>query len=141
MPCSRTTLGMVNVHASLLPRYRGAAPVHRAVIAGERETGVTIMRVVRALDAGPMLAHVRCAIGATDTSEEVERDLATLGADLLISTLDRIASGTAQETPQDDTLSRTASLDPRGCTHRLELSANGSQTLRGSTRGRTRTPF
>ena len=51
-------LGMVNVHASLLPRYRGAAPVHRAVIAGERETGVTIMRVVKALDAGAMLAKV-----------------------------------------------------------------------------------
>ena len=51
-------LGMINVHASLLPKYRGAAPVHRAVIAGERETGVTIMRVVRALDAGPMLATV-----------------------------------------------------------------------------------
>ena len=51
-------LGMINVHASLLPRYRGAAPVHRAVIAGERETGVTIMRVVKALDAGPMLATV-----------------------------------------------------------------------------------
>ena len=49
-------LGMINVHASLLPRYRGAAPVHRAVIAGDRETGVTIMRVVKALDAGPMLA-------------------------------------------------------------------------------------
>ena len=51
-------LGMINVHASLLPRYRGAAPIHRAVIAGDRETGVTIMRVVKALDAGPMLATV-----------------------------------------------------------------------------------
>ena len=53
--------GFINVHASLLPRYRGAAPVHRAVIAGERETGVTIMRVVQALDAGPMLAHAHAA--------------------------------------------------------------------------------
>ena len=94
-------LGMVNVHASLLPRYRGAAPVHRAVMAGERETGVTIMQVVKALDAGPMLADLRRAIGPDDTSEEVERDLATLGAGLLVSTLDRIAQGTAQETPQD----------------------------------------
>ena len=51
-------LGMINVHASLLPRYRGAAPVHRAIIAGDTETGVTIMRVVKALDAGPMLAKV-----------------------------------------------------------------------------------
>src|SRR5438132_5988831 len=55
-------LGMVNVHASLLPRYRGAAPVHRAIMAGEAETGVTIMRVVKALDAGPMLAAKRRAI-------------------------------------------------------------------------------
>jgi methionyl-tRNA formyltransferase len=68
-------LGMVNVHASLLPRYRGAAPVHRAIIAGERETGVTIMRVVRALDAGPMLTTVRRPIGPDETSDEVERDL------------------------------------------------------------------
>ena len=50
-------LGMINVHASLLPRWRGAAPVHRAIMAGDRETGVTIMRVVQALDAGPMLAR------------------------------------------------------------------------------------
>ena len=73
-------LGMINVHASLLPRYRGAAPVHRAVIAGERETGVTIMRVVKALDAGPMLAAARRPIGADETSDDVERDLAQLGA-------------------------------------------------------------
>ena len=77
-------LGMINVHASLLPRYRGAAPVHRAVIAGERETGVTIMRVVKALDAGPMLATARRPIGRDETSEEVERDLARLGAALLV---------------------------------------------------------
>src|SRR6266851_694544 len=55
-------LGLVNVHGSLLPRYRGAAPVHRAVIAGERETGITIMRVVKALDAGPVLATARWSI-------------------------------------------------------------------------------
>jgi methionyl-tRNA formyltransferase len=61
-------LGMINVHASLLPRYRGAAPVHRAIIAGEHATGVTIMRVVKALDAGPMLATVRMGIGPDETS-------------------------------------------------------------------------
>ena len=66
---------MINVHASLLPRYRGAAPVHRAVIAGERETGVTIMRVVKALDAGPMLADGAPPDRPDETSEEVERDL------------------------------------------------------------------
>lgn len=101
-------LGMVNVHASLLPRYRGAAPVHRAIVAGERETGVTIMRVVKALDAGPMLADSRRPIGPDETSEEVERDLAHLGAPLLVATLDRLAAGTARETPQDDSASTYA---------------------------------
>ena len=92
--------GLLNVHASLLPRYRGAAPVHRAVIAGERETGVTIMRVVQALDAGPMLARVARPIGASETSDDVERDLARLGAALLVETLDRLADGDVTETPQ-----------------------------------------
>jgi len=95
-------LGLINVHASLLPKYRGAAPVHRAVIAGERETGVTIMRVLKALDAGPMLAKAWRAIGPEETSEEVERDLARVGATLMMSTLDAISRGEAIETPQDE---------------------------------------
>ena len=88
-------LGMVNVHASLLPRYRGAAPVHRAIIAGERETGITIMRVVRALDAGPMLATARRPIEPDETSEDVERDLARIGAGLAVSTIERLVDGRA----------------------------------------------
>jgi methionyl-tRNA formyltransferase len=96
-------LGMINVHASLLPRHRGAAPVHRAVIAGDAKTGVTIMRVVKALDAGAMLATVERPIGPNDTSDEVERDLASLGAALLVQTLDRLAVGPIDEVPQDDT--------------------------------------
>jgi methionyl-tRNA formyltransferase len=95
-------LGMVNVHASLLPQYRGAAPVHRAVIAGETETGVTIMRVVKALDAGGMLAKVTRAIGPDDTSDEVERDLASLGANLLVTTIDALADDRVSEAPQND---------------------------------------
>jgi methionyl-tRNA formyltransferase len=95
-------LGLINVHASLLPRYRGAAPVQRAIIAGERETGVTIMRVVKALDAGAMIAKVHRAIGPDDTSDEVERDLGRLGATLLVETTDALAAGNAVETPQDD---------------------------------------
>jgi len=94
--------GMINVHASLLPHYRGAAPVHRAIIAGATETGVTIMRVVKALDAGPMLATVTRPIGPDETSDRVERGLATLGADLLVRTTDALAAGTVRETPQDD---------------------------------------
>ncbi len=95
-------LGMINVHASLLPAYRGAAPVHRAVIAGETETGVTIMRVVQALDAGPMLATVRHPIGPDDTSLDVEGALAELGAPLLLEVAGLLAEGRAIETPQDD---------------------------------------
>jgi len=101
-------IGMINVHASLLPKYRGAAPVHRAIVAGERETGVTIMHVVKALDAGPMLATTRRAIGPDETSEEVERDLARLGATLLVAAVDDLAAGRAIETPQDDALATYA---------------------------------
>jgi methionyl-tRNA formyltransferase len=96
------THGMINVHASLLPKYRGAAPVHRAVIAGDAETGVTIMRVVKALDAGPIMARAVRAIGPDDTSDVVERDLAALGATLLLSVVDDLAAGRAHETPQDE---------------------------------------
>jgi len=93
-------LGMLNVHASLLPRYRGAAPIHRAVMAGERETGITIMRVVKALDAGPMLAAARRPIGPDETSDEVERDLARIGAGLLVATIERLLEGGLAEVEQ-----------------------------------------
>ena len=94
-------LGMINVHASLLPKYRGAAPVHRAVMAGEEETGVPIMRVIRELDAGGLFATATRPIGPEETSVEVERDLAELGANLLLDVVDAMAAGTAREEPQD----------------------------------------
>ncbi|MFA5907642.1 MAG: methionyl-tRNA formyltransferase [Vicinamibacterales bacterium] len=95
-------LGLINVHASLLPRHRGASPVHRAVIGGDAATGVTIMRVVKALDAGPMLSRVIVPIGADDTTSSVEADLAVRGAELLVATLDDIEAGRATEIPQDE---------------------------------------
>jgi methionyl-tRNA formyltransferase len=95
-------LGMINVHASLLPAYRGAAPVHRAVIAGDTETGVTIMRVVQELDAGPMLARAAIPIGPDATSPEIETRLAERGAALLLDVVEQLANATAVETPQDD---------------------------------------
>src|ERR1043165_6200793 len=95
-------LGMINVHASLLPKYRGAAPVHRAVINGDPETGVTIMRVVKELDAGGMFVKVIRPIGPEDTSDVVEADLAEMGAELLASVIDQLAVGTAREQPQDE---------------------------------------
>jgi methionyl-tRNA formyltransferase len=96
--------GLVNVHASLLPKYRGAAPIQRAVMAGDRQTGVTIMRIVRELDAGAMFARTVRPILPDATSEDVERDLAEAGAALLVEVVDAIAAGTAREEPQDDSL-------------------------------------
>jgi methionyl-tRNA formyltransferase len=96
--------GLINVHASLLPRYRGASPVHRAVINGDPETGVTIMRIVKQLDAGPILAAARVPIGIDDTTTIVEATLAVRGAELLVTTLDAMEEGTARETPQDESL-------------------------------------
>jgi methionyl-tRNA formyltransferase len=95
-------LGLINLHASLLPKYRGAAPIHRAVLAGDSETGITIMRVVKALDAGPMLSSVARAIGPEETSVDVELDLARLGAQALVNAVDALSAGTATETPQDE---------------------------------------
>jgi len=97
-------LGLINVHASLLPKYRGASPVHRAVIAGDAETGVTIMRVVKALDAGPMLSRVRIPITDNDTTTVIEAALAARGAELLSTTLTEIEQGRAIETVQDEAL-------------------------------------
>lgn len=102
-------LGMINIHASLLPKYRGAAPVHRAVINGDRETGVTIMRVVTELDAGPMLATVRVPIGPDDRTPDLERTLAQAGADLVVRVVDQLSEGTAVEIPQDHAAATYAS--------------------------------
>ena len=73
-------LGCINIHGSLLPRWRGAAPIHRAILAGDAETGVTIMRMDEGLDTGPMLLAERTPISAADTAETVHDRLAELGA-------------------------------------------------------------
>jgi methionyl-tRNA formyltransferase len=84
-------LGCLNIHASLLPRWRGAAPIHRAVLAGDRQTGVTIMRMEAGLDTGPMLLSRTTPIGAGDTTGVLHDRLSQLGADLILDALDRIA--------------------------------------------------
>jgi methionyl-tRNA formyltransferase len=94
-------LGMINVHASLLPRWRGAAPIQRAILAGDQETGITIMRVIPELDAGPMLATVPTPIRVDESSVDLEQRLAALGADLLGETIEAMARGPVTETPQD----------------------------------------
>ena len=94
-------LGMINVHASILPRYRGAAPIQRAVLAGDPETGVSIMRVASELDAGPVFSIARAPIPPDATSGDMAEVLATLGAEHLIPIVDALAEGRAVETPQD----------------------------------------
>ena len=103
-------LGMINVHTSLLPKYRGAAPIQRAIIAGETETGVTIMRVVPELDSGPILATRSRKIGTDETSIQVERDLACLGGNLLLELLPALITGTLRETSQDERLATYAPM-------------------------------
>lgn len=95
-------LGMINVHASLLPRWRGAAPVHRAVLAGDERTGVTIMRVVLQLDAGPMLASVATSIDPNETSDMLEHRLAQLGADAVAPVMARLEAGDQTAAVQDE---------------------------------------
>ena len=97
-------LGCINVHASLLPRWRGGAPIHRAIIEGDKESGVTIMRMVQKLDAGDMISRVVLPIEETDTAETLFHKLSDAGAKLLIETLPAIEAGTITETPQDEAL-------------------------------------
>lgn len=98
-------LGCYNIHASLLPRWRGAAPIHRALLAGDAETGVTIMAVVPALDAGDMLAKASIPIKATDTTHSLHEALRQIGATLMVETLQQLAMNDALTAiPQDENL-------------------------------------
>jgi len=103
-------LGCVNVHASLLPRYRGAAPVAWAILNGERVTGITTMLMDEHLDTGPMLLRKEIEISAEVTAGELSAQMAQLGADLVLPTLAGLAEGTIKPIAQDDTM---ATLAPR----------------------------
>jgi methionyl-tRNA formyltransferase len=96
-------LGCFNIHASLLPRWRGAAPIHRAIEAGDRATGVTIMQMDAGLDTGDMLLHEALPIGASETTAELHDRLATLGARLMVQALERAAAGDLQPRRQPET--------------------------------------
>jgi methionyl-tRNA formyltransferase len=93
-------LGCFNIHASLLPRWRGAAPIQRALLAGDATTGITIMRMEAGLDTGPMLAVRPVTIAADDTSGSLHDRLARVGGELVVETLDELAAGDCHETPQ-----------------------------------------
>ncbi|MEP6995949.1 MAG: methionyl-tRNA formyltransferase [Acidobacteriota bacterium] len=94
-------LGCVNVHASLLPRYRGASPIQAAILAGDRETGVVTMRVEEELDAGPLYLKRRVVIGPHETAGELSERLAKLSGELLVETLRQLESGNAVARPQE----------------------------------------
>jgi len=94
----------INVHASLLPRHRGAAPTEGAILAGDRETGVTIMRVSEQMDAGAMLHVRRIAIAEDETTGSLKHKLANLGAEALLEALAKLQRGELTETPQDESL-------------------------------------
>lgn len=91
----------VNVHASLLPKYRGAAPIQRAIMAGETVTGVTVMRMEAGLDSGPILMQRAVGIGINDSAEDLHRELAREGAELLLLALERLSAGVLHEIEQD----------------------------------------
>lgn len=100
--------GAINVHGSLLPAYRGASPVNRAIVNGDAETGVTTMLLTARMDAGPILLQRRTPIGPEETAGELTDRLAGLGAGLLVVTLDGLASGIVQPREQDETLATFA---------------------------------
>jgi methionyl-tRNA formyltransferase len=93
-------LGCINVHASLLPRWRGAAPIQRALLAGDRLTGVSIMQMEAGLDTGPVFAQEPLEIDARDTAQTLHDKLAALGARILLTVLDRLDRGGCTATPQ-----------------------------------------
>ncbi|OUS27420.1 methionyl-tRNA formyltransferase [Gammaproteobacteria bacterium 45_16_T64] len=95
-------LGCINVHASLLPRWRGAAPIQRAIAEGDTETGVTIMQMDKGLDTGDMLSKVSTPISATDNGGSLHDRLASIGAQACVDTLADLSAGNANATPQDN---------------------------------------
>lgn len=102
--------GCINVHGSLLPQYRGAAPIQRAVINGEAETGVTIMKMAKGMDTGDMILKVATPISETDTAGTVFDRLAGIGAEALLTAIHQLLDGSAVFTPQDDTLATYAPM-------------------------------
>lgn len=117
-------LGCVNVHASLLPRWRGAAPIQRAIQAGDAETGVCLMQMEAGLDTGPVLAKAACPIDSGETGSSLHDKLALLGAQLLADNLDALEQGGLEPVVQDEQLaSYAAKLDKQEALIDWKLSA------------------
>lgn len=101
-------LGCLNIHASLLPRWRGAAPIQRAIAAGDKESGITIMQMDAGLDTGDILKHFTCPITNKDSGGDLHDRLATIGAKAIVDILDKLDSNTLKATAQDDSLATYA---------------------------------
>lgn len=102
--------GIINVHPSLLPKYRGPSPIEAAILNGDTETGVTIMQLSAAMDAGPVYSQVTVQLDDTETAPQLEKDLASLGAQQLCLTLPSILGGNTTPTPQDESLATYCQL-------------------------------
>ena len=122
-------LGSINVHASLLPHLRGAAPIHYSILQGDTETGVTIMRMVEALDAGPILHQVSEPIGPEETATELGARLSEIGAEALIEALAMLELEGVEERPQDDALATYAPRVTRD-TARIDWAASAVEVAR-----------
>lgn len=115
-------LGCINIHASLLPRLRGAAPIQRAILEGDKTTGVTIMQMEKGLDTGDMLAEEELVIGSMN-AQQLHDALSELGAGLLLKTLPQIQDGTVVRVPQDESLATYAQMITKE-TGRMDFSQN-----------------
>jgi len=108
--------GCVNIHASLLPRWRGAAPIQRAIEAGDNETGICLMQMEAGLDTGPVFSTAKTAISPTDTAQTLHDRLASMGANLLVRDLENIVSGSRVAAPQpSDGVTYAAKITPHDC--------------------------
>ena len=131
--------GCINVHGSLLPKYRGAAPMQRAIIDGCEKTGITTMYMAEGLDTGDMLLSEECDISANDNFEDIHDRLGALGAKLLIKTVDGLENGTLTRIPQDDSLSTYAEkITKAECLIDFSLPAN---TVHNKIRGLSPIPL
>ena len=123
------TLGCVNVHASLLPRWRGAAPIQAAILAGDTTTGISLMSMTAGLDCGPVYVSEAIDIGADETAGELHDRLAALGGEMLVKHLDAIVAGDLSATPQDDSLASFAGKI-KTTDARLDWSRSGGELAR-----------
>ena len=121
---NRPAHGCINVHTSLLPKWRGAAPIQRAIQAGDRETGITIMQMDTGLDTGPILLQEKCPINSSDTSEVLHNRLANIGSMCLLKVLDDVVSGNLQPVAQDNSQATYADKITK-----LEARIDWSQTV------------